>query len=859
MAFKKTPPSSTVPDSPEKLFLDLPRRKIPDVMPHQNEIMKIYAEHGVNDPDVALQLPTGSGKTLVGLLIAEWRRRKFGERVIYLCPTKQLVNQVVEQAEEKYGLTVLGFTGKIKDYDPNDKAKYHNADHIAITTYNSLFNTNPFFGNADVIIIDDAHAAENYVASLWSLQIDRTVNTGLHSALSEIFKPIIGNFNYARLTGRAESLADISWVDKIAGPRFAEISEDVAEIIETHVDGTDLQYPWKMLRENLKGCQVYLSASSILIRPLIPPTWTLEAFSNAKQRIYMSATLGAGGDLERLMGRKKITRLQIPKGWDRQGVGRRFFIFPNKSLNEKEEIELRRDLMKAAGRSLVLVPSERMLEEIGQDVNNKLQFPTFSAADIEQSKSPFTIEKNAVAIVANRYDGIDFPGKECRLLFIEGLPKAMNLQERFIMTRMGANVLFNERIQTRVLQAIGRCTRSLEDYSAVVVSGDDLSDYLSDIRRSKFLHPELQAEIKFGINQSMGTTKEDILENFQTFLENDEAWEEVNQEIVTYRREAEQQQFPALKELADVVKSEIAYQTAMWKEDFEEALSAAEEILGLLTLPELKGYRALWHYLAGNAAWYGAEAGTKRLAVKATAHFGQAKAATGGITWLVNLARFQAPEVTTNLENDSIMDQIEKLESVLDKLGTTHDRKYTRREKEILNGLQAEDSFEHAHMLLGEMLGYFSAKMESPGSPDPYWISKEITFVFEDHAGAEKDSKLSITKARQAASHPKWVSANVAASENTKILPVLITPVKKIDKDGLLHLSEVSVWPLDDFLVWANNSLGIIRKLRKTFTEPGHLAWRAEAADAFKENSMDAISLSKKLTIMKAEKFLVPE
>src|SRR5436309_11544071 len=39
------------------------------------------------------------------------------------------------------------------------------------------------------------------------------------------------------------------------------------------------------------------------------------------------------------------------------------------------------------------------------------------------------------------------------------------------------HLLFNERVQTRVLQAIGRCTRSLADYSAVVVSGEELPSY----------------------------------------------------------------------------------------------------------------------------------------------------------------------------------------------------------------------------------------------------------------------------------------------------------------------------------------------------------------------------------------------
>src|SRR5580704_2335031 len=145
MAFKKTTPKRSAPDSPDELLRDLPRRKIPDVLPHQREMMKSYAESALDQADVALQLPTGSGKTLVGLLIAEWRRRKNQDRVVYLCTTKQLVNQVVEQAEEKYGLTVRGFTGSIRDYEPTAKADYRNADRIAVTTYSSLFNTRPFF------------------------------------------------------------------------------------------------------------------------------------------------------------------------------------------------------------------------------------------------------------------------------------------------------------------------------------------------------------------------------------------------------------------------------------------------------------------------------------------------------------------------------------------------------------------------------------------------------------------------------------------------------------------------------------------------------------------------------------------
>ena len=40
-------------------------------------------------------------------------------------------------------------------------------------------------------------------------------------------------------------------------------------------------------------------------------------------------------------------------------------------------------------------------------------------------------------------------GDESRLLFIWNLPKTTNLQERFLITRMGASKLYAERIRTR--------------------------------------------------------------------------------------------------------------------------------------------------------------------------------------------------------------------------------------------------------------------------------------------------------------------------------------------------------------------------------------------------------------------------
>ena len=49
--------------------------------------------------DVVLKLHTGGGKTLVGLLMAQSSANETNEPVLYLAPTRQLVNQTLEKPQ----------------------------------------------------------------------------------------------------------------------------------------------------------------------------------------------------------------------------------------------------------------------------------------------------------------------------------------------------------------------------------------------------------------------------------------------------------------------------------------------------------------------------------------------------------------------------------------------------------------------------------------------------------------------------------------------------------------------------------------------------------------------------------------
>ena len=272
--------------------------------------------------------------------------------------------------------------------------------------------------------------------------------------------------------------------------------------------------------------------------------------------------------------------------------------------------------------------------------------------------------------------------------------------------------------------------------------------------------------------------------------------------------------------------------------------AAARKVLAVLTDPELIGYRALWNYLAGSAAWMASNSGQADLMGVAKEYFNIALGGTGSIGWLAELARCKLTgEVEPSEADDSqTIALVERLEAILDRLGSMHDQKYDAEEKMIMSGLNSNDSsgFEQAHRHLGTLLGFESGDPVGSGAPDAWWIIDENRcLIFEDHSDAKENSKISVSKARQAYTHPNWARKNLALAESAKIIPVLITSARSADKDALPHLEDVYLWQIDDFRKWAHNALGALRELRRIYPGSGDLMWRATVMTSYKHNRID--------------------
>ncbi len=844
MGFKLSKPTSIKLDSIEDFFKDIKSKKIHGPTSDQVDIWREYQKTALDSDDVALQLPTGGGKTLVGVGIAEWRRLKFKEKVLILCPTKQLVNQVVEQANDKYGIKVNGFTGSGKHYDHAAIAEYHSGERVAVTTYSSLFNTNPVFNDANIIIFDDAHASEQYISKMWSMTVRNHENERpLYDSIVDVLKDAMQHNDYQRLINPEPEFRDINWVEKIPTPDLYEIHRELTSVIDAGLRGAgdldEQRFAWRVLRDHIHACNLYVSAGEILLRPINPPTFTHRALVDAKQRIYMSATFGDAGELERITGRNNIQRINVAGSWDKQSIGRRYFLLPELSLSEDDQLELCKQSFEKFKRSLVLAPDNSRANKF-HDIADELGYKVFKAQDIEKSKEDFIQSENSIAIVTNRYDGIDFLDDECRLSVIEGLPRATNLQEQFLISKMGAVDVLNTRITTRLTQAFGRCTRSPNDYSAVIVRGEELSKYLLSPDKRAFLHPEIQAEIEFGIEQGKDASVTSHLENIDLFLAQDADWSGADDYIKSIRENCNKTSAPGAEDLKNTAGLENKYTEAIWNKNFVEAFDLAREIVSKLNEPKLRGYRCLWHYLAGSAAWLAFKSGDAGFDQRAREQFTQALKTEKSISWLVPLSKLaKVTEVDKPNKDVYAMSLIERLEARFNKLGTLKDQKFETEVAKIRDLINKDDAslFEDGHTKLGEHLGFLSFNNNDSAAPDPWWIvNSSLCIVFEDHSEALETSTLDVKKARQALSHPNWIKANVKDLDtDAKIVTVLITPVKKAEKEAVDNLTDVYVWNLNDFRIWANKAISCIRGLRADYPNSGDLIWRAKASEKLEE------------------------
>lgn len=827
--------------TPQEMYDDYKNRSINGIQDYQSKMLDIYIKEGIDKADVALELPTGTGKTLIGLLIGEYRRRAFHERVVYICPTKQLVYQTASYAIEKYGIKVVAFTGSKADYDVADKMKFTSGQMMAVTNYSSIFNTNSFFEGADVLIFDDAHSGESYISANWTVELHREEGTAYFKMIEEL-KGVLTEEQYDILSKTTINQDDAIWCDMIHNAKLHDKYLSIKNLLDVELQESKQRFSWSNIRENLFACNVYLSWKSIIIRPYISPTMANRVFNGAKARIYMSATLGESGELERAYGAETIHRLPMVKDWKNKNIGRRFFMFPLASFKEDEILRILCKIALKVDRGLIIVNDLESQKGIQNIFREGHIADTFNGRDIEKSKELFVKSDHAFAIMANRFDGIDFPNEECRVLILFDLPAATNIQEKFMITRLAARALFEERIKTRLIQALGRCTRSQTDYAAICIMGDDLMNSLLAPKNLEKFNPELQAEIIFGQDNSMNQNNiDEYLELLEMFLEHGDNWENAEEGILSIRDEiiekGMEEESISFKQLYKAAKHEVKMQYCLWKKDYLSALSEIENILKVLQEPELKGFRGYWNYMAGCCAYEAYKSGENLYAAKYKDYFQKANDCTIAVSWF-NIAEDKLVEDKIGLMQYSI----ERIEKMLIKEGGKGLKNFHNYLDEIMRLLKSKGKdFEKGHELLGYISGYISTNPTGTAEPDPLWIiNREICIVAEDKI-YDEGKKIPPNDVKEAAGHKLWVQKkyeSLGLHKDAKIYTVFITTANEIQDNTALFGENICYLNREQLCVWAEKIVKTLKQVYRTFSGEGNAVWREETIKIFKEQCL---------------------
>lgn len=734
-------------DTPEEMYLSatMPRtsRAVPGLWLHQGDVIRSYAEKHTKTADLALELPTGTGKTLPGLLIAEWTRRKNEGPVLYATPTTQLAKQVANTAKRE-GVPAALLVGKHDEWDTADETAVLAGEAIGLTTYNSIFNSRPHVPVPRLLIFDDAHAGEQFVGHKHGVDIRRSRDSDAYLAVLATLKPFLSGLQFQRLEGKPDPGSHHAV--RVIVPA---VDQDALEALDAALAklGRPHKYDHAMIRAGFDSVLVYLSYSGIQIRPMIPPTSENKIFAQAHQRVYLSATLGSGGELERAFGRREIVRMPL-KSKTAPRSGRRLFVFPD-LVAGGDGLDLTRRIVALTDKALVLSQDTVARAEdaaaklAGEDV------PVIGRDELEsEGLQAFAKVKTGVLGLANRYDGMDLPDTACRIVVLNGAPDAVGLQERFLSERAEANAALSERIRTRIVQGAGRSTRGPKDFAVVVISGTDLTKYFARPENIAALEPELQAEVQFGWENSRSVDADDIVENVEMFLEHEEGWRDSGEDMVAEFLEGATKVEPAAAEpLGKAAPLEVDAWQLAYAGDWIEASEKLQEAVVQVGPEATRGYRGLLLYIAGVWTYLGAEDETQR--ARARQLIRDAGKASNRGTWMREMLLLPGAS-----DIDPEPEDVVAVNEILARLrGTLKPNKIKEDLTEMQEALQQKEAgpYERGLTTLGSFLGASASKPKGNARTDSAWEWGTARWMTVEAKSEERnDGLLPVKDIRQA-------------------------------------------------------------------------------------------------------------
>ena len=472
--------------NPRDLFSALPHKDTKYQYPRDVQGHVWQKWHGKrDDKNIILKMNTGSGKTVVGLLILKSSLNEKKIPAVYVVPDNFLVKQVISEAKS-LGIAVTTDT---------NSTNFKRGKEILVCNIHKLVNGKSVFGvderkiEIGTIIIDDAHACIDTVESQYTIKIPN--NNEMYKNILQIFLPSIKQQSESKaielenLQPNTVSLVPFwSWKNNL---------NDIRKILLQNCEDSSLKFTLPLVKDNLAFCRCVISDKEIEITPHIIPIDIINSLEYAQRRIFMTATLVDDSILATHfgLGFEDISNVVTP---DIAGdIGDRMILVPqsiNSDISDDELKNYYKSLSKTVN-VVIIVPSYYRLK-YWEDVADLI----ITKDNIETSIKDIKNRPSGLAILVNRYDGIDLPDDACRVLVIDGLPDSRRLIDQVTESQlMGSSKSINQKIQ-KIEQGMGRGIRSNNDYCVVFLMGKSLISHLYSLDAITKFSPATKAQFE---------------------------------------------------------------------------------------------------------------------------------------------------------------------------------------------------------------------------------------------------------------------------------------------------------------------------------------------------------------------------
>ena len=794
---------------PIRIFEELPKSSKVNGLYHvQAEMLRRWYDDLRDEKDVVVELNTGGGKTLVGLLMAMSTMREKRLGVLYLVENKQLANQVVAQAKE-VGIPAKTYSGKA-----SADADFDNGKCILVAPYQALFNGRSIFGiqgNSQIqhvggIIIDDAHASLSAIRRVFSAVIPAANSNGLyHEVLAEFQEAFEAIEKSSTFQEFMEGLGGIGNDVVVEVPfwYWAKVMPSVSRLIsKACVDvgsedsdfRKDLEFSWPLLKDHLRYCQVAVSRRAITVAAIYPFVHLFPTFVKAERHIFMSATITDFGDMVRaydLRGLKK-ERVIAPK--TASGVGRKMILPLLPSVEQDQNLASELQRLAQAGKGVVrLAPRFDAESEItGLSFYEPRGHHQVAAVVEELQRGSFLQPVS----FANRYNGIDLPDDACRVLIMEDLPTAQDDVDKLMATYLSDSDVNAQRLAQRLEQGMGRGVRGSSDHCAVLLSNKRLIDWMQRIRNRRFFSPALQAQLSISDDIVQGLdSPANYCEAIMQDVACDESWAKYHASRLAQLilEMAEMDRFGASFKCACAERRSFA----QWLEhDYNGACDTLSKVIdeqhedkqleGWLLQLEARIRFDGGSIDAANDLQYKAHCCNRSIP------YARLTAESRLTEWALSQAKAIIGHVASTGGVQSAADRFVKRVAVL-YAGAPH------------------SEFEEAIKDLGLYLGFYAERADKNGDgPDVYWISPDgIGFAIEVKNEKGRDTAFHKSEASQLRTAAAWLKQK---HPDLTIVPMSIHPNAKADPNASAgDLLVLTLGKLADLVFAVEES--ILRKL----------------------------------------------